>query len=744
MSDFRLKVQAQLDAKQLTSELNALKNQYKKIPISVDLKGANKLDNLKTNIEFLQGAKGIHINVDTASLKEASTDLKNLATVVKGLQKTDIKINTSTLDNQMKSAGTNAGKSYATAMQKQIEAMSRSQQTSFTQPLRNITKAQQDYSDWWNKELKKSSNKNYGKNQQFIAFDEYKAEMDDLEKRAKRIQNYVSKDSLGVDTTSIRKSLNKYSNVDSDMLNKAWSSYQKLISLKKELETGISDDGFGKTLSDKDFVSKFEQYNSLLEKTRNQVKILGNEFSGLSKPLTVMDRNVASNRTLAWLNNNSRAAKEYGNILRDLAEKQRNAASIEELKQYNKEVKSITSQAQMQGLTGKSLAEDSKRAFGQIFQFAGMYGMIQNIAFEVPKQIISSVKEIDTAMTNLYKVTDETEARYSKFQQTASTTSKELGRSISSYITQVSEWSKLGYTMDQSEELAKNSAIYANVGEVSDATAVSDMVTAMKAFNIEASDSITIVDSLNKLGNEFAVSSSDLGEGLSNSASSLAAAGNDMNQSLAMLTGMTEITQSASESGNALKILAMRVRGYDEETESYSNDTEELSGKIADLTKTAKTPGGISLFTDETKQTYKDTYTLLKEISEIYDNLTDKNQAALLETLAGKNRGNQIAALLQSFKSGQVEKAYEASLNSAGSAQQEQNRWMQSIEAKIEKFKATFQELSTNVLSSDIFGFAVDSGTVFVDVLNKIISVGNGIPVLFASIAGIKIFKNLD
>ena len=87
------------------------------------------------------------------------------------------------------------------------------------------------------------------------------------------------------------------------------------------------------------------------------------------------------------------------------------------------------------------------------------------------------------------------------------------------------------------------------------------MITAMKAYNIEANESVSIIDRLNILGNQFATSSSALGEGLSNSASALAEAGNDIDQSLAMLTGMSEITQSASESGSALKIMSMRVRG---------------------------------------------------------------------------------------------------------------------------------------------------------------------------------------
>lgn len=110
-------------------------------------------------------------------------------------------------------------------------------------------------------------------------------------------------------------------------------------------------------------------------------------------------------------------------------------------------------------------------------------------------------------------------------------------------------------------------------------------------------------------------------------------------------------------------------RGYDEETEEYIGDIEELSGTIANLTKTASTPGGISLFTDETKTTYKSTYQLLKEISEIYDQLEDRDQAGLLEALAGKRQGQIVAATINNFEA--VEKALDNMANSAGSADRE-------------------------------------------------------------------------
>lgn len=77
------------------------------------------------------------------------------------------------------------------------------------------------------------------------------------------------------------------------------------------------------------------------------------------------------------------------------------------------------------------------------------------------------------------------------------------------------------------------------------------------------------------------------------------------------------------------------TESYDEETEEYIGNTEVLAGDIADLTKTAKNPEGVSLFRDKDKTEFKSTAELLRDISKIYDELTDKQQAALLEKLAG-------------------------------------------------------------------------------------------------------------
>ena len=82
--------------------------------------------------------------------------------------------------------------------------------------------------------------------------------------------------------------------------------------------------------------------------------------------------------------------------------------------------------------------------------------------------------------------------------------------------------------------------------------------------------------------------------------------------------------------------------------------------------------------------------------------------------------------------------------DSDGSAQKELGNYQKGIEYSLDKFKATFQQLSTDFLDSGVFKTVVDGGTEVIDILDKIVSVGNGIPAIFAAIGGIKLFKNLD
>lgn len=394
--------------------------------------------------------------------------------------------------------------------------------------------------------------------------------------------------------------------------------------------------------------------------------------------------------------------------------------SLERWTSINNQLISIKASMSILDKLGKSLKDQFSQAAGTLTQYFSIARGF-SLVFDQLQKIPKAVYEIDTAMTNLYKVTDETEKKYISFLDSASYSAYNLGRSVSSLVDQTANWAKLGFSLDEASRLSEISSIYANVGEVDDDTAVKDIVTAIKAFNIEAENSITIVDSLNKLGNEFATDAKSLGEGLRNAASSMAVAGNDINQTLAILTGGGEITQNVGELANGLRVVSMRLRGMKGALQELGEEYEDIESiskiqtQIYNLSK-----GTVNIFKDD--GSFKSTYDQLKEISEIYFDLSDSDRADLTEIMFGKNRANQGVAILQAFKSGQIEKAYEASANAAGSAMQEQERWMGSLEAKTQQFEASFQSLSSTILDSNLLKWFVDFGTGTTKTLDTIIN----------------------
>lgn len=167
------------------------------------------------------------------------------------------------------------------------------------------------------------------------------------------------------------------------------------------------------------------------------------------------------------------------------------------LKIYNAEVEA--------GRAGRTLWDTLKNSgFHQIAaQMAGMVGVYDVI--NVVKEGINTVRELDTAMTEVRKVSDATEAQYSSFRDTVSSTAKEIASTNKELLNSSADFLRLGYSLEQAEDLAKNATLFVNVGDGVDITeATEDIITAMKAFDIQAEDSIKIVDDYNQIGKYIA------------------------------------------------------------------------------------------------------------------------------------------------------------------------------------------------------------------------------------------------
>lgn len=209
--------------------------------------------------------------------------------------------------------------------------------------------------------------------------------------------------------------------------------------------------------------------------------------------------------------------------------------------------------------------------------------------------------------------------------------------------------------------------------------------------------------------NTFATTNAEIGEMLTRSSAAMKAANNTIEETIALESAAVEITRNAETTGTAFRTVSMRIRGLDEETEEALEDYDELKGKIADLTKTAKTPGGVSLFTDASKTEYKSTYQFLKDISEIWDELNDKQQAELLETIGGKRGAQSLAGILADFS--EVERAMSEMEGAAGSADAEMGIVQQSITYKLNALKQEWVETLTEVTDRGDIGNFIDGLT---------------------------------
>ena len=414
------------------------------------------------------------------------------------------------------------------------------------------------------------------------------------------------------------------------------------------------------------------------------------------------------------INQDGGLSAEFNKLMISVQNADRSAKSLNELTARFNSLKSVV---MSKGLTGRSLGDELSFIASKI----GLKAMIGGATYQALnylKQMVSVVKELDTGMTNLKRVSEETESTYQKFMTSAANQARDLGSTMQQVIDATTDFSRLGYNLKEASELANNALMYSNVGDLDINTATDDIVSSMKAFNIAAEDSIKIVDTFNTLGNKYALASADVGQGLRESASALATANNTMEESAAMITAITEITQDSASAGNALKTLSMRLRGASSSLEAAGEDTDGMCNSVSKLREKIKGLAGVDIMLDE--DTFKSTYQIMGEIADKWADMSDINRASLLETIAGKTRANQVSALLNNWTT--ASSALVDSLNSAGSALDENATYVDSIEGRIAQLKASYQKLSNDVIDSGLIKFFVSTGDAIVRATDSLLS----------------------
>ena len=489
---------------------------------------ANAILTLKSNLNNV-GNSGQQFLSDIKELVAQSDGLKDLATVLKSNQKqidNAKKTTNANVDSKNTEENANAWKELTYSIQRYSEVSKRiSSGKALEGDIEEASRLENKISQL--QKLDILSPTQIEKSEQMLT--KLYDSLDDIEKKSKE----ATLESLNSSIDKYRNDYNSRSSkpfIDnqSDQYKKLLADYEKSIEELKAYRNKISNSPL---FSKEDL----DQIDKLTKKVKESATAF-NSLTASQKGSTPLSRG----KTIEWANDlleqNSKWSKKAKIEVQGWINKLATAdpSNVEEIRNRILEIVRAEREA---GNAGKTWLDifSTKKLHNFLGQAASMFSFYDII--NVGREIVTNIKEVDTALTELRKVSDATEQRLSQNFKNSAETAKELGASISDVISASADWSRMGFDIDESEELARVSTLYVNVGDDIDVEeANNSLISTLQGFQMDAEEAESIVDRFNEVANNYAIDSAGIGEALQRSAASFNAANTDLSKSIALIT----------------------------------------------------------------------------------------------------------------------------------------------------------------------------------------------------------------
>lgn len=279
--------------------------------------------------------------------------------------------------------------------------------------------------------------------------------------------------------------------------------------------------------------------------------------------------NIINGNTKMWgtaLDNNFRNARaSLENLLvrigsaSNITEEQRIAIQ-KDFASISSSIAATSKEMTTAGLKGQTLL---KRFTNGLEKFGGWTIVTRALTavIRLARQVVTNVKEINAAMTQLQIVTGASSQKMEQFAETANSLAQQLGRSVSEVLKLIETFSRLGYSLDDASELAKYAATLSNVAAVSTDEATTGLTAIIKGYNLSVGEAEHVADVLTQVGQEYAVSAAEMMEAFERSGAALNATNTSFEKSAGLIAAANASVQNASTVGTALKTISARIRG---------------------------------------------------------------------------------------------------------------------------------------------------------------------------------------
>lgn len=330
--------------------------------------------------------------------------------------------------------------------------------------------------------------------------------------------------------------------------------------------------------------------------------------------------------------------------------------------------------------------------------------------------VITSVKELDKSFTEIQMVTKQTAQETAELRDSYIDLARSMGATVKEVTDGANDWLRAGMSIEETNEALEASMVLSKVGMVDSAEATKILVSAMRGYGLEANELMSIVDKLSAVDVAASVSTEDLGLAIQKGSASARLAGLSLDEYLGMVAAVAETTQESGDViGNSFKRIFARAQQV-KLGETVDAEGEDISNYFSDVDEAMST---IGINWASATDNLSDLGAGLDMLAEKWKGLEPVQKKQIAQAVAGSHQMDRFITLMDNY-----DRAVEltgVSMDSAGSAQEKYNIYLESLEARLNSAKATWQEVGAAFLDSGIVDILVDLIVVFSDFLALLI-----------------------
>ena len=377
-------------------------------------------------------------------------------------------------------------------------------------------------------------------------------------------------------------------------------------------------------------------------------KALDTEIKKVQSSVTSMNATMAKSSAVDSLRQkvqqfydiNTATHGKWGNSLKNIMSQLANGAEVPivKLKELERQFITIQNTARQTGKLGLSFFDGIVEQAKKFTQWVSITTVVME-GIRLGKDMIQDVRELDDSLLELTKVSDLSAEGLENVTNQAYKLGERVARTGKEVIDATTEFKRAGFDMQQSMDMAESAMVMTNVAEnITDtADAAGTLISVLKGFNMDASETMTIVDKINQVSNTSPIGFDNIAEGLERTAGTMAQSGNTIDQTIGLITAGYAQLRNVEKVSTGLVTLSARLRGVGE-------DGEVIDGLSAKLQEDF---GKIGVAVENADGSLRSIYEIAQDCSNVLPTLTDKQKLYYAELAAGYSMINRVSSNVQ-------------------------------------------------------------------------------------------------